>query len=96
MSDGPPLLLPAFLLMSSLLIEDYITSKEGRSGVLPRAASESVLAATVFSFSGQASALCRLGWGFLLDASVSFNMQRLITCHNSIRRWLQTPRRLLI
>lgn len=49
MSVGPPLLLPAFLLMSLLLIEDYVTSKEGRSGVLPKAASESVLAATVFS-----------------------------------------------
>lgn len=38
MSDGPPLLLPAFLLVSLVLTEGYVTSKEGRSGVLPSAA----------------------------------------------------------
>lgn len=40
-SDGPPVLLPAFLRVSSLLTEDYVTSKEGRPGVLSKAASES-------------------------------------------------------
>lgn len=38
MSDGPPLLLPAFPLVSLVLTEGYVTSKEGRSGVLPSAA----------------------------------------------------------
>lgn len=40
-SDGPAFLLPAFLLVSSPLTEDYVTSKEGRPGVLSKAASES-------------------------------------------------------
>lgn len=48
MSGGPPLLLLAFLLVSSLLT-DYVTSKEGRLGALPKAASGWVLVAVIFS-----------------------------------------------
>lgn len=60
MSDGPPLLLLAFLLVSSVLTEDYVTSKEGRSGVLPKAAVDGFW---LPSFSQQGSALCRLDSG---------------------------------
>lgn len=58
-SDGPPFLLPAFLLVSLLLTEDYVTSKEGRPGVLPKAASESVFAAVIFS-----AGICFMQTGF--------------------------------
>lgn len=58
-SEGRPFLLPAFLLVSSLLTEDYVTSKEGRPGVLPKAASESVFAAVIFS-----AGICFMQTGF--------------------------------
>lgn len=57
MSDGPPLLLPAFLLVSLVLTEGYVTSKEGRSGVLPSAAAVDGL--RLLSLSQQGSAVCR-------------------------------------
>lgn len=46
---SPPLLLPSFLPVPSLLTEDYVTSKEERPGVPPKAASGSVFAAVIFS-----------------------------------------------
>lgn len=59
MSDGPPLLLPASLLVSSLST-DYVTSKEGRPGVLRKAAASGwVLAAVIFS-----AGICFLQAGF--------------------------------
>lgn len=57
MSDGPPLLLPAFLLVSLVLTEGYVTSKEGRSGVLPSAAAVDGLRLPWLSQQG--SAVCR-------------------------------------
>lgn len=58
MSDGPPLLLPASLLVSSLST-DYVTSKEQRPGDLRKAASGWVLAAVIFS-----AGICFLQAGF--------------------------------